>query len=165
MNEPLVTVRPDCDLDPFTLAGLSIRTDNAEAARSIPALWQRVMAEDLLRTIPGAIPLAPASGDEIPLVALYDDYESDHRGPYTLTVGVPVRSGAGLDPKLAIRAVARSRYAHVEAGGPPGPAVWNAWAWVWRELTPRRAFTADFELYLPSRIASGPIDLFLASKG
>jgi len=146
-----IIVRDELALPAFAIAGLSIRTSHAHAANAIPALWQRVMAADLPRALARwTAPLA-ITGDEIPLIALYDRYQSDHTGPYDLTVGVPVRDDAGAIEGLVVRAVPAQRYARVEAIGPTGVAVFAAWQRVWAELTPRRAFTSDLEVYRPSR--------------
>jgi predicted transcriptional regulator YdeE len=157
-----VTPHPDRALPAFTLAGLTIRTDNARASESIGALWQEVHRRNLLAAVPHGVPLWHP---EVPLVAVYSDYASDHAGPFTLTVGVPVAPGSpapGGD--LVLREVPPLRYAHLEAAGPSIPAVIAAWRHVWQALTPRRAFSHDLEIYHPARADRGPVDLFVSLR-
>src|SRR5687768_6854716 len=86
-QRPTIKALPDRRLPPLRLAGLSIRTSNAEAARTIPALWERARSRGWEEAVPDAVAW---EGTEVPMVALYSDYESDHNGAFTLTVGVPV---------------------------------------------------------------------------
>jgi predicted transcriptional regulator YdeE len=160
-----ITITPHADraLPAFTLAGLAIRTDNTRAAEAIADLWREVHRRDLVATVAGAVPLLHA---EVPLVAVYDDYAPDHTGAFTLTVGVPVAPGAGIPGDgLVVRAVPALRYAHLEAAGPSIPAVIAAWQHIWQQLTPRRAFSHDLEIYHPARADRGPVDLFVSVKG
>lgn len=150
----------DVSIPAFRIAGVSVRTHNDEAMRTIPALWARAMAIDFTR-LPRKAGLF--GKDEIPLIALYSEYESDHTGAYTLTVGVPIGEGA-IDRELEAREVRAGLRSHLEAKGPKPQALWNAWQHVWNELTPRRTFADDLEVYWPSRGEGGAVDLYISVR-
>jgi predicted transcriptional regulator YdeE len=157
-----VTAHPDRALPAFVLVGLAIRTDNTQASARIGALWQEVHRRNLLAAVPHTVPLWHP---EVPLVAVYSDYASDHTGAFTLTVGVPVASGSAVaGGDLVVREVPALRYAHLEAAGPSIPAVIAAWQHIWQALTPRRAFSHDLEIYHPARADRGPVDLFVSLR-
>jgi predicted transcriptional regulator YdeE len=165
-NEPRLVARADVTLPALHVAGLSCRTHNGEAARTIPALWGRVFAAGLPARAPGIIPFA-GEGSAAPLVAVYHAYESDHRGPYTLTIGVAVASAAVVVkavPELQVVTVPAQRAAHLVAAGQRPAAVFGAWAHVWSHLTPRRTFAGDLELYWPELGEEGPVELYVGVR-
>ena len=156
MTQPQAVLRTS--LPAVTIVGLSIRTTNAEAATTIPALWARVTATLLARR--------PADGLSEPgaLVAVYGDYESDHTGAYTLTVGFPVPVAHVLAEGLVrvdVPAAVYARYA-VETPGPAG--IFGAWQRVWSDDVAARAFTHDLEVYPPDFAAGGLPALFIALR-
>ena len=126
--------------------GIETRTRNSderdpERAR-IPGLWGRFMAEAWKARLP-----APATA---PIVALYSDYESDHDGAYTLTIGCETGPEAVAPAGCSKRVVAPGRYVSlVSPRGPLPGIVIEAWRRVWEDadLTARRKFVADFEIY------------------
>ena len=67
--------------EPFYVVGISVRTsnENQQAAKDIPALWQRFMSENIADKIPNK------SSNKV--YAVYTDYESDHTKPYTTIIG------------------------------------------------------------------------------
>jgi predicted transcriptional regulator YdeE len=146
---PTTHVQP-VSLSSFDVVGLAVRTTNQEAATTIPALWARVMAE--------VLPHRPEDALDEPgaLVAVYDAYESDHTGPYTLTVGFPIKpdSMSGrprpLPPDWTRVQVSAADYARfpVEADGPSG--IFGAWERVWKDTALPRTFRSDLEVY-PAR--------------
>ena len=84
-----VTVNPRIvQLDAFEVMGIAVRTNNAKEASAdgvIPKLWQRVMQEHALNTVPD-----PADQN---IYAVYTDYASDANGDYTLVLGKKVPPG------------------------------------------------------------------------
>jgi predicted transcriptional regulator YdeE len=110
----------------LVIVGPQIRTDPARAAGDIPALWQRFLRD------------APHGG---PIYAVYTDYESDHRGAYTMVLGR--EDGAG-ERRIVIPA---GPYARFTVQGDPAQVVWQAWRFIngdWPGRTERR-YAADYE--------------------
>jgi predicted transcriptional regulator YdeE len=108
------------------IAGPEIRTDPARAAADIPALWERFLRD------------APQGG---PIYAVYTDYESDHRGAYTMVLG---RVGAEGARRVVIP---RGRYARFTVTGDPAQVVWRAWRFINSEWPGQRRYAADYERY------------------
>ena len=132
----------------FWVAGHQVRTSNAAeadpAAAQIPGLWQRFFEEHITSRTRDRLDDA--------VLAVYHDYESDHSGEYSLTVGCPVRTLEGQPGDLALVRVPAQRYAVVrtERGPIPGIVI-DAWRAIW-SMTPEalggpRAYEADFEVY------------------
>jgi predicted transcriptional regulator YdeE len=132
----------------FVVIGLQVRTVNRDeadpATARIPGLWGRFMAGDVAGSLAGR------KGEAV--YAVYSDYESDHQGAYSLTVGHAVEPSAAVPPGLARVEVPSGRYAVVTSErGPAARVVPQAWQRVWsaseQELGGRRAFRVDFEVY------------------
>jgi len=128
------------------VVGLAIRTTNAAEANPatarIPGLWRKVLEEGVAgriagRTNPGV------------LAAVYTDYDSDERGPYTLVVGAEVEADAPAPPGLTAVAVPAARCLRFAARGPMPAALVAVWGRVWSAFArpdgPRRAFACDLE--------------------
>lgn len=122
------------------ILGLAVRTSLATAAIDIPAHWSRFMEEGI------AARLASSTGD---LYAVYCDYESDFRGPYTMVVGVGVAVDVTVPSGLRRVRIPAGRYASFDAKGDPAQVIWQTWAHVngaWPDRG-RRRYIADFERY------------------
>jgi predicted transcriptional regulator YdeE len=130
----------------LVVVGIQVRTANRDEANPgtarIPALWARWANV--------AADLPPRTETE--LYAVYSDYESDHLGAYSLTIGHAVAPETVVPPEMARVVVPSGRYAVVTTrrGAMPG-IVREAWQRVWAasdtELGGRRAFTVDYEVY------------------
>ena len=124
------------------IAGQRIRTanDSPSCTADIGGLWQRFMEAGMDRSVPGAVV------EPYPCFALYYDYDLA-ANEYDLLAG---------------------RYAKVEIrGGDCVESVQKAWMDIWtdEELTAQRAFTVDFEAYLPGEdMACADIDIYVALK-
>jgi predicted transcriptional regulator YdeE len=84
-----------------------------------------------------------------PAYAVYDTYESDHRGAYRVVVGVP-DSDDGTEAK-----VAAGRFARFVAEGNEPQALIETWRRIWAVTESgeiERAFTADLEIHHPDRV-------------
>jgi len=133
---------------PRRVAGLSVRTRNADesdgSTARIPGLWGRVMSEDWF----GRLERLGARG---PLVAVYSDYESDGMGVYRLLVGRETPPGTTPGPGVETAEVGAGEYLVFACRGPIPGVVIAGWSRVWAFFSqpgaPRRAFTADFEVY------------------
>jgi predicted transcriptional regulator YdeE len=130
-------------VDAFNIVGIEARTSNTREASPeglIGAAWGRFMGEGLLAKIPGR------ADDSI--IALYTDYESDYRGPYTFVLGAKVASDAEPPAGMVQRQVPAARYAVFEVPqGPPERVVVETWQKIWADTTITRVYTADFESY------------------
>jgi predicted transcriptional regulator YdeE len=130
----------------FVVAGIQVRTSNRDEMdplrARIPGLWSRW--ENVAADLPGERQEA--------LFAVYSDYESDHQGPYSLTLGYRVKPGVATPPGMARVEVPSGRYAVVISRRGPLPAiVQEAWQRIGRlteaELGGRRTFRVDYEVY------------------
>lgn len=157
--------------DAFRLAGISVRTTNAEEAGPngrLPELWGTYFQNPLSSE--------PGLQNSHLLYALYTDYESDASGEYTVVIGHECAAGkaesmeevhaAGVTESaerqqaagrvesvenLQVATVPEARYMVFET--PKGPfhqTVPQAWRDIWAyfgQSSVKRAYTGDFELY------------------
>ena len=97
--------------------------------------------------------------------ALYYGYDFSDMS-YDLLVGC--QTDAEAPEGMARQEIPAGRYAKVEIrGGDCVTSVQEVWEAVWadEELTAQRAFTVDFEAYLPGEdMACADIDVYLALK-
>jgi predicted transcriptional regulator YdeE len=143
-------------VDSFTVAGLSVRTNNAKEAGpegEIGKLWQRLSTENFLARIPNR------ADDHV--IALYTDYENGKDGMYTYVLGAKVSSKKNLPAEFVARQVASGQYAvFTEQGGPPPQMTVNLWKRIWSLEKPgafERAYKTDYEEHY------GPADDFTKS--
>lgn len=125
----------------FSRTGDSVVTSNAiemgEGPSRIGPLW-------------GGFFAARDGAPEGTIVAIYDQYESDHRGAYRLTL---TDEGEGGDTKVA---VPEGWYARFVCEGEQPAELIAAWRRIWAltesgEL--RRTFTTDYEVHAsPTRV-------------
>ena len=126
---------------PFHLIGFSVRTTNkdAQAAKDIPLLWDKLMTENLPAKISNKM------SNEI--YSLYTEYESDHTGYYTAMLGCKVENIDNIPEGMVAKSFEGGDYLSITAKGDLDQGlIVNEWAKIWgMELD--RAFTADFEIY------------------
>ena len=135
--------------DDLVIIGIALRTSPATAAADIPAFWQRFLQEG----IPAGL---PRRNDDASVYAVYCDYESDHRGPYTMVLGVAAGATTPVPAGRRRVRVPQGRYARFVANGDPHQVVWKAWMHIneqW-DRRDRRRYLADFERY-PADSTSG----------
>ena len=133
------------ELPARTIVGPTVRASNnsPEETTVIGQLWQRFMGEGLDRTI-----------SEVRVV------------PYELLVGceTPAEAPEGMEAQT----IAAGRYAKIAIrGGDCVTSVQKAWEEIWadEELGAQRAFTVDFEAYLPGEdMSCADIDVFVALR-
>jgi len=132
----------------FFVAGYEIRTSNAaeanpETAR-IPALWERIERGELEALIPKRL----AKGKPF---AVYHNYQSDHRGPYSLLVGYQVIDQDDVPMGLSGLNVPAGRYLMFTAEGPKPGSLEQAWRYISHYFeqpgAPLRAYTFDYEIH------------------
>jgi predicted transcriptional regulator YdeE len=162
-----VTVNPRIvQLDAFELMGIAVRTNNAKEASAdgaIPKLWQRVMQEHALNTVPDPVDQS--------IYAVYTDYASDANGDYTLLLGKKVRSGLKSSDGLVGKTVPAGRYAVFTSGrGPVAKVVVETWKQIWSyyqsPVNGQRAYRADFELYDQRAVDpnNAQVDIYIGVK-
>ena len=139
MNESIEN--RDSDL---VIIGLALRTRPQDAAKNIPGHWQRFMRE-------GIAGIILARKDDANRYAVYCDYESDHRGPYTMVLGAAVDPGAAVPEGLVRVRVPAGNYARFGVTGDPSKLIWQTWGYIngeWPGKAGRR-YLADVERYRP----------------
>jgi predicted transcriptional regulator YdeE len=132
----------------FDVAGIAVETSNARerdpAAAQIPGLWKRFFDERIGERIGNRV-----SPEQV--LGVYTRYESDVNGRYTLLVGAEVDGLEQMPPGLVRLTIPSARYLVFEAVGRMPSAILETWSAVWSYFSPasapRRAYTADFELY------------------
>ena len=127
----------------------------------IPRLWHRFGSEHW----PARLEQLGASG---PVHAVYCDYESDVSGPYRLLLGRGVEPAEPPPSEIEVITVPEGDYLVFSCVGPMPGAVLEGWCRIWQFFAepgaPRRAYTADFELY-QSETASPDIWIAVLQTG
>ena len=125
----------------FSIIGISVRTtnENEQSAKDIPAIWNRLLSEEILSKIPNKV-----SND---IVCVYTDYEKDHTKPYTTILGAIV-SNLDLVPEgMTGKTIEGINYEKFTAKGNLAEGiVINEWIKIWNSDL-KRTFTSDFEIY------------------
>lgn len=148
------------DMPERAIAGLRTRTanDSPSCTADIGGLWQRFMEAGMDQSVPGAVV------DPYPCYALYYGYDLA-TNEYDLLIGC--ETGAEI-PEAERCVIPAGRYAKFEIrGGDCVESVQKVWMDIWtdEELTAQRAFTVDFEAYLPGEdMGNADIDIFVALK-
>ena len=98
-------------LEAVRIIGIAVRTtnENGQAAKDIPALWDKFMKEGILNKIPNKI-----NND---VYSIYTDYESDYTKPYTTILGCKVSSFDGLPEGLVTKTIDVGNYAKFSTKG------------------------------------------------
>ena len=144
MSEPRLET-----LESFEVAGLTIRTSNAQEmdpeTAQIAAVWNQFFEGGSYDNLRG-------DDEHPPLHGVYSDYESDADGAYTLTVGVAAGETAGHDGDVVLVTVEDGEYLVWEAEGELEDIVPETWEEIWAyfEDNPSyvRAYRTDFERFI-----------------
>lgn len=147
-------------LESFHVIGVFTKTTNQDqqAAKDIPALWQRFMQEET------GLKVANKIGDEI--VCAYLEYEGDHMAPYTCLVGYKVPNLDMIPEGMKGITVPAGDYSKFLAKGDlTGKALWDVWMGIWKADLDR-TYHIDFELYGEKAypIENGEADVFIGVK-
>jgi predicted transcriptional regulator YdeE len=123
------------EIDGFAVVGRSVRTSNDKEMSgngAIPRLWQTAMT-------------GSPDGRRI---ALYTDYESDERGPYTFVLGARAGQGGSAGGGTVLKKVPAGKYAlFTSEPGPVPLVVVETWMQIWAMKDYERSFVTDFEVY------------------
>lgn len=123
------------------IVGIEVRTSNlnGQAAKDIPALWNRFMTEQVDRKLPNKI--------NNTIYALYTDYEGDHNAPYTTIIGYEVENLDNIPEEFTVKIVPKAEYAQFTAKGDlTKNAVIDVWMQIWNSSLDRK-YTTDIEMY------------------
>jgi len=142
------------------ILGISVRTsnNNGEAARDIPALWNRFIIEELAGKIPNKV-------DET-IYCLYTDYEKDHTTPYTTVLGCAVSTLANIPEGMVVKSIEVVNYQkYTVKGNLNEGVVLNEWVKIWNSDLDR-AYTTDFEVYGANaeNLENAEVEIFIALK-
>ncbi|CAM1339859.1 MULTISPECIES: GyrI-like domain-containing protein [Tenacibaculum] len=143
--------------EPFYIVGISVRTtnENQQAAKDIPALWQRFMSENIAEQIPNKF------SNEV--YAVYTDYESDYTNPYTTIIGCRVNEIGNISEGLVSKRIEAPKYKkYVVKGDLANNIVYNKWLEIWDEEI-NRAYTSDYEIYgaMASDSTNAEVEIFI----
>lgn len=144
---------------PKTVLGTTTRTshdiESDQNTSRIGPLWGAFMQNGMSASIP------EAKSQEV--FAVYNEYESDMSGMYTLTVGA--ESDAATSSEIKQSTIPATKYLVFEGKGALPQCTIDAWNTVWayfasEEAEHERAYTTDFEHY------TGPegVEIYIAIK-
>jgi predicted transcriptional regulator YdeE len=126
------------DLEPLTITGITLRTDNSEAGLAkIQQHWGEFFKQGIQQKI--------GVGQGAPICEAYFDYESDASGPYTLLLGC--RVSPSMPPPgdgLTTRSFPAARYAKFHMNDPNGSLA--GWQHIWTRKDLDRLYACDFEI-------------------
>lgn len=132
-------MRPTLEyVEHFAVKGFSTVTKNIDErspeTAKIPAVWQQYY-------------LSPLS-EQLPIVAVYTNFEEDENGCYMLTVGCPQDKNNSETNLIEIKT---GHYLVFKNKGSMPEAVINSWKQIWdyfeTENSYQRNFISDFEKY------------------
>jgi len=133
----------------ITVVGYTVRTSNELEANpstaKISKLWQRFLGDKVAEKIRGRVKAHA-------IYAVYTDYQSDEKGPYSLTLGFEVEGFLSAPEGMVVRKIPRADYAvFTSPRGPIPEIIFETWKSIWnfnaRQLGLRRSYKADFERY------------------
>jgi len=142
-----------------TILGTTARSSHAlesdQSTSRITPLWGAFMQKGMTASIP------EAKSQEV--YAVYNEFESDVSGMYSVTVGA--ESDAETSGELKQRNIPTGKYLVFESKGPLPQCTVNAYQELWAyfasdEAEHERAYTTDFEHY------TGPegVEVYIAIK-
>lgn len=147
-------------IEPFKVIGIAVRTtnENGQAGKDIPVLWEKMISEDILNSIPNKI--------DNTIYSIYTDYEKDHTKPYTMVLGCQVENLDKIPDGMVGYSFDGGEYLKFTIKGDLSKdLVINEWIKIWN-MDLRRIFTADFEVYgeKAQNPSDAEVDIFIAVK-
>jgi predicted transcriptional regulator YdeE len=138
----------------FLVVGLRTRTTNRIEAvpetAKISSLWRKFYGDGVSDRIPDRL------SEATEIVAVYFDYESDHRGQYSLIVGHKVSSLDRAPKEMGGVLVRAGRYLRFPVEGPMPAALIEGWQAIWQffEVSHEyeRAYATDYEIHRPDGV-------------
>ncbi|MEG0991410.1 MAG: GyrI-like domain-containing protein [Gordonibacter sp.] len=141
------------------LAQTGLLNDDPACGAKIGAVWQKFNTPGTTDAIPAVV------AEPYACFGAYYDYDLATNG-YTMLVGC-ASTAASAPEGMARTTIPAGRYAKFSIQGDCTTTVGQAWLDIWNdeELLAKRAFTVDFEAYLPGEdMANASIDIYLALK-
>jgi len=141
----------------FSVIGLQTRTQNAdefnpEKAKIMP-LWMKFYGSSLISHLDQNDPC---------IYGVYSNYESDHNGLYSLTVGVNTKCFSDPDSKFHQVTIQPGSYLIFEAQGKQPESIIATWQEIWTYFAsptnPRWTYTTAFEKY----ISEDKVEIYIA---
>ncbi|WP_137905551.1 GyrI-like domain-containing protein [Chryseobacterium sp. 2VB] len=147
-------------IEPFKVIGISVRTtnENGQAGKDIPVLWEKMISENIVNSIPNKI--------DNTIYSIYTDYEKDHTKPYTTVLGCKVENLDNIPEGMVGYTFDGGEYLKFTTKGDLSKGlVINEWIKIW-EMNLNRTFTADFEVYgeKAQNPSDAEVDIFIAVK-
>lgn len=144
MSEPRLET-----IEPFDVAGLTVRTSNEQEmdpeTAQVAGVWNQFFEGEVYDNLRD-------EDEHPPLHGVYSEYESDADGEWTLTVGVAASEIAGHDGDVVMVTVDGGDYLVWEAEGELEEIVPETWEEItdyFAEDAPYvRAFGTDFERFI-----------------
>lgn len=128
----------------FKFIGQSATTTNEAEMKGegvIPSLWESFMRDGIHEKIPNK--------KNANILAIYTNYESDEKEPYTFAIGAEVTAINQVPNGIKSFLIPESPYiVFTTRKGPIQEIVVETWQYIWEwSKTNKRAFLTDFELY------------------
>ncbi|UTX49994.1 GyrI-like domain-containing protein [Chryseobacterium sp. MA9] len=147
-------------VEPFKVIGISVRTtnENGQAGKDIPVLWEKMMNENIINSIPNKI--------DNTIYSIYTDYEKDHTKPYTTVLGCKVENLDNIPEGMIGYSFDGGDYVKFTTKGDLSKGlIINEWLKIW-EMDLGRVFTADFEVYgeKAQNPSDAEVDILIAVK-
>lgn len=147
-------------VEPFKVIGISVRTtnENGQAGKDIPVLWEKMMNENIINSIPNKI--------DNTIYSIYTDYEKDHTKPYTTVLGCKVENLDNIPEGMIGYSFDGGDYVKFTTKGDLSKGlIINEWLKIW-EMDLGRIFTADFEIYgeKAQNPSDAEVDILIAVK-
>ena len=129
------------NVESFNLIGISVRTtnENGQSGKDIAKLWEKFMADNLIKQIPNKI--------DPSILSTYTNYEGDHTQPYDAILGCRVSTLDEIPRGMVGITCKGGKYSKfIFKGNLTKGLVYEAWTEIWQAGL-KRAFSADFEVY------------------
>ena len=131
----------------FTVKGIGVRTINTDESNpktaKIPGLWADFFNDNIAASIPEQKPNSPVYG-------VYNDYESNVSGHYSITAGVGVIEDDSPSDFHAVSILEGGYLVFTHAGTMPTVVI-ELWQHIWQffkdETGYTRQYASDFEVY------------------
>lgn len=113
--------------------------NDGNAAKDIPALWSQFLQSEVQAKLSEKI--SPE------IYCVYQDYESDHLGPYTVFLGCPLPENAEVPEGFKVTEIAEGAYRKfLSKGDLHKGSVFNTWQEIW-STEMERTYNTDYEVY------------------